>query len=209
MSILNTRKTYAASKDDVEKLTSYLKNIPIGFSLNNLYDEVARLFNSQKSGELIKTITSFNELIGKPGTTIEDTAKNLCESYLEMVGGNIDSDKLQLLNNNLIIIFRSYKNLGLSLKARDLLLENENNFHESRIISDLRLVFDEEIENAKRYGIIIHKLHIEYRKERNVNDIYLSLDLADLQQLKDEIERAIKKHEFVKNDYKGSIEFIS
>ncbi len=196
------------TQGDVGKLTSYLKNIPVGDSLINLNNDIEKLFDFKTASELLKTIMSFNELIGKKGETFDDVAKNLSESYNETVEGDVEVSKIKNLEDNLLQILKNYKNLGLSLKARDLMVENENNFQESRIISDLRLVFDDELENKKRHGVIIHRLHIEYRHQRTYKDIYVSLDLQDLQQLKEEIERAIKKHEIIKNDYKDSITFV-
>ncbi len=196
------------TKEDIEKLTSYLKNISINNSLNNLPQEVAELFGKDISEEIVKTIASFSELLENKDTTLEEVAKNLCESYKEQAKKDIKPNKLEVLQNNLLEIFKNYKNLGLSFKARDLLLENESNFKDSRIISDLRLVFDDDLGNKKRYGIIIHKLHIEYRNEGNLKDMFLSLDMNDLKQMKEEIERAIQKHDLIKNDYSDSIEFV-
>lgn len=196
------------AKKDIEKLTSYLKNISIRNSLKNLPEEIAELFDIKTSIEIVKTIASFSELIDNKNNDIEDTSKSLCESYKDRVGDNIGLEKLETLQYNLVEIFKSYKNLGLSLKARDLLLENENNFSDSRIISDLRLVFDDDLENKKRHGIIIHRLHIEYRQEQHRKDIHISLDMNDLEQLKEEIERAIQKHKLIDKDYSDSIEFV-
>jgi len=195
------------TKEDVEKLTSYLANIPVG-KINNLDNDIAELFDYDKANEILKTITSFSELMGFKNDTIEDVAKNLCDSYRDMNRGKTSDEKIGILYENLVAIFRNYKNLGLALKARDLLLENEHNFHDSKIISDVRLIFDEDLENKKRHGVVIHRLHIQYRKERNIKEIFLALDMNDLEQLKDEIDRAIKKHEVIKNDYQDLIDFV-
>jgi hypothetical protein len=197
------------TRDDVEKLTNYLNNISVKISLNSLPDDLSKIFDTNTSIAVTQTIASFSQLLEDKESTIEEIAKNLCESFNEQSQKKSEPEKLVALENNLLEIFKSYKNLGLSLKARELLTENENNFRDSRIISDLRLVFDEDLINKNRYGVIIHKLHINYRNEGMPKDIYLSLDLQDLKQLKEEVERALQKHSIINNDYSDTIQFVS
>lgn len=54
---------------------------------------------------------------------------------------------------------------------------------------------------------MVHRLHVRFRKANEINDVYLSLDMEELKDLKSEIERAIKKEEIIK-DYNDTIGFI-
>jgi hypothetical protein len=195
------------SEEDVKKITSFFSNMPLGSKAAEMIEGLTASFDFKSATEIVKTITSFSSLLEEPNVNYEDLAINLSESY-NALSGSVPADKLDVLKKNLLAIFKSSKNLNIVLKARDLLLENDNNFGDCRILTDVRLVFNEDLENKKRHSVIIHRLHIEYRKATRINDIYLALDIQDLKQLKEEIERAIKKEEVIKTDYSNSIEFI-
>ncbi len=69
------------------------------------------------------------------------------------------------------------------------------------MITDVRLIFNEDINDKERYSIILHRLHINFRKNKKPDDIYLTMDLNDLQDLRDIIDRAIRKEEVIREDY--------
>ena len=194
-------------KDEINILASYLEKIHFGISAREMVEDLQSTYGLKSATELVRTVTSFSELLEEENVKYSDVADRLALSYNELSEGALSDFEIDSLKNNLITIFGSYKNLLSNLKARDLIQENDNNFHASKIVTDLRIVFNKDLENKKRHGIIIHRLHIEYRREKKINEIYLSLDMDDLKQLREGIDRAIKKEEVIKNDYNDILGF--
>ena len=121
---------------------------------------------------------------------------------------NIKPEEISLLQNNLLIILDKISPLALSAKAFNLLSENKTTFIESRIISDIRLVFDNDIIKKNRLAVLVHNLKIVTTENDERKEFYFSLDTNDLKMLKTQIERAEKKDELIRHQYSNEIQFI-
>lgn len=86
------------------------------------------------------------------------------------------------------------KSLSVSVKSYSLQREHLCLFHDAKIISDLRPVFDSPSEPP--VGLTVtYTLHVVFHKgsQRNHEDIYFSLDADDIDKLKAIVERAQAK----------------
>lgn len=87
--------------------------------------------------------------------------------------------------------------LTLTAKAIELAREHGNMLRRSRVIEDVRPVFDdarEKIEGA----IVLHTLRLEYLGDARSRSISIALDSGDLRALRQECERALEKAERTK-----------
>ena len=89
-------------------------------------------------------------------------------------------------------LFSLKASLGVVTKAYRLAREHENIFCTSGVTTDLRPVFDEAAETAIAAGIV-HHLRISFHKHASDGDFFVALDAADLRQLREEIDLALKK----------------
>jgi len=194
------------SKEAMNKLVEYLQSIPIKANFEEFGKFLSADLDVKAPKEVVKTILSFSELLSEPNADYNLLAKDLSESYKEISKENDEVE--ERLKSNLLEIFENSKRLKLSLKANRLIKENDNSFKDAKIVTDIRLVFDEELDNKKRNAFVVHRLHVRFRKANEINDVYLSLDMEELKDLKSEIERAIKKEEIIKKDYNDTIGFI-
>lgn len=80
-------------------------------------------------------------------------------------------------------------------KALDLRNAYERIFLASRIVTDIRPVFDDDEVGAFDAAMINHTLQLRLRADDAESDIHIAVDLDDLETLKSQIERAIKKEE--------------
>ena len=97
-----------------------------------------------------------------------------------------------------------------TFKAREVIRENLNNFYESRIISDIRIVYDDSgnLDDKDQVAVIVHNLRIKYSsKPVPRGEIFISLNLEDLHQLKDVVDRAIEKDKLIRTN-SHSLTFI-
>ena len=70
------------------------------------------------------------------------------------------------------------------------------------------MVFNDEVNDIDRYGLIIHRLKIEYLTNSERKKNFYALDREDLVKLKEDLERAIEKEDLMRKDYGNEIKFI-
>ncbi len=188
-----------------ERFASFLRTVNIGINLEKFLDEIDDyLFSELKiksSKRIVETLISFSDLIEKTNFNAESTASALAESFRELYQENLNPKDFKSLVSNLFLILSNSENLKLTFNAIELAYESENVFRSSKVITDIRLIFNEEISAKERHSIILHRLHINFRKNKKPDDIFLTMDLNDLQDLRDVIDRAIKKEEVIREDY--------
>jgi hypothetical protein len=190
-------------------ISDYLKGLPIGIKWDSVAKSIEDMIgNQESSSELTKTILSFSKLLDSEDTDVNDLAYNLASSYKELAEPEIKNEDIELLKNNLRKILTSYTAIQGNIKTNRLAYENENILTNSKVITDIRLSFDNEISNGNRAGIVLQKLQIEYQSGPKRKEIYLTLDMDDLKKLKSEIDKAIKNEDIIKEDYKSFINFI-
>jgi hypothetical protein len=115
------------------------------------------------------------------------------------------SDNSEKLKSRIIALLKEKKVLYAS-KAADLITESGNVFLLSRVITDVRPVFDLDLEKSPEAAIIMHNLHIHYQDAAHAphKDFYLALTSIDLQLLMDTLIRAEKKEDNLKAVLKKS-----
>jgi len=100
--------------------------------------------------------------------------------------------------------------LGLSIKAYDLLTESERLFSRGRVISDVRPIFEQERPDQIIASVIVHTLKITYTKRGNPfsEDFYVEMDTKDIENLREALERSVKKEIAMTQKYESSTKFV-
>jgi hypothetical protein len=196
-------------KSKLNNLIGYLKNIKVGIKFDVLATELEEFFNPKDSNLIVLTLISFSELFENTDRNFNQLAEELATSYVEISNSEINLDTKNKLQNNLLEIFNNCNQLITTLKAKGLAVENENTLTSVKLLSDIRPVFNLKIEEKDRSAIILHKIHLEYQKESESKDIFITLDSDDLRILLKTIERAIKKDQIIRDDYQGVFNFIN
>lgn len=191
----------------IKKLANYLSSLSSDSDFAKVSNELSLLLNIKDGRGLLQTFMSFSNLF-EEAIELDSLAQNLTDSYLELSGEFFTSKRKNSLNTNLKVILSNINPILEILDTRKAYIENENNLRECNIHTDLRIIFKDDIENKNRNGIIFHKLHLEYLKGDNFKELYLTLDVSDLNKLKSEIEKAIKKDQALRDNYKEMINFL-
>jgi len=119
-----------------------------------------------------------------------------------------DEDSLEsIFHDRVNTIIANNKALILFFKRNLLKSNNDKTYLNSEIITDVRFVFDTELHSKDRSAIVIHNLKLKVDSSLGESDLYVTLDLESLKELKKCIERAIVKEEIIKEDY-SNITFI-
>jgi CRISPR/Cas system-associated protein endoribonuclease Cas2 len=197
------------SIDEVKQIAAIISTIPAGTGSKKFESSLASSFTDLDLSQISPMIFSFGNILLNMNDSKEAIAEMLCKALPK--NSNIDKEKIKerQLEEKLKIIFESVDNLKSTYKALDLISENHIIYKKGRIFSDIRLLFDDEVEVSckDRQAVIIHSLKLESIKDEEDRNYYFSLDSADLVKMKELIERALLKEEKIKSDY-PNIKFI-
>jgi hypothetical protein len=193
--------------DQIENLSSIIKNIHAGIGYNSLKTLIVSELKADQAEAISHSLYSLVGFVTSEPQKLDDIVKELVSSFEE-------SRKQQLLKierENFVYILSEFfnnRNIKLTFKAINLLSFNDKTFRDGKIITDIRLLFDDDISSSERSAVIIHQLKIEYLEDDEVKDYYFSLDSTDLIKLQSQLERAIKKEEVIKNNYNETFSFF-
>ncbi|MEM5563892.1 hypothetical protein WNY78_02190 [Psychroserpens sp. AS72] len=193
----------------LDDVVNSLNKMPIGIDFEDAIEELDKILGQDRGYEVLDTIRSFSSLVESNDTDINDVAINLTDSFIELSKTNMSLNQKTILSDNLFKILSNYSVISNILKSRELLLSNENNFIDLEAMTDIRVIFDDELSKKERMGMVLHKLFFEYTRNSETKELHLTLDLDDLKKVKSEIDKAIRKEELITKDYKDNIKFIS
>jgi len=189
-------------------LASVIKDIPVGASPRAFLNRLKKQLNIDQIDKIALTLTGLVGIRASEKTSDPETVQEIVESYVDVLDSELPKDKFDSLIDKLLLFFSNFSNLNSTYKAHSLLLSNDKIYRSSKIISDIRLVFNDDIQQANRHGVIIHKLKLRYQNDEEEKEFYMSLDTSDLKELKVQVERALEKDTIIKEDYQSVITFI-
>jgi hypothetical protein len=83
--------------------------------------------------------------------------------------------------------------------ATDLQTQNARNYQSARIVTDLRPVFQDDLDAQPSGAVIVETLQVQtWTRDGASEAIFVSMDETDLKQLKSTVERALRKTETLK-----------
>lgn len=139
---------------------------------------------------LVVIVTGLHYLKASSGELLPQIIEDIVDIYTE---DNKPSHALvKNLRVNLDTIF-SISKVRASLKALELLNDRDKLYLQSRIISSLRPVFDDDLTKPCLASLITHSMKIVVRSGGESSYLYISLDSDDLRELRRNIDKAINK----------------
>ena len=140
--------------------------------LHNMYS--ARIQHALSAAEFAEAIVSGIGIIDTPELKIDAALLEITKHFLQ-----------QLLALD--------QTFGIVAKGLSIIVDQERTFTDSRILTDFRPVFGEDVETSPSAAVHIHQLRLTYSEDSETASFYVSLDTADLEALKATIDRALKK----------------
>ena len=135
-------------------------------------------------------------------------AGSLTDAYIEKKKDDISSkEEIDMLKHNLFLLFENADNLKKTFKALRLFTQSAFNYLDSSVITDVRPLFNDDLESTPTCGVILHQLKIEYEENDEGKSFYVSLNRDDVSELIDNLQRALKKEEVIKLNQTG-VNFI-
>lgn len=197
------------SAEDVKEVTGFLLQVPVGMgslSFGKSFDAKFAAYSGTALSDTIYSLASFNTATNS--TSFAELAEALKNSFV--VQTNLADEKVPVkLKENLITILNSTENLSATFKAFDLQSENSRTFKECRVVTDIRLLFSDDISSKDRKAMLVHRLKIKTEENDKEKEYFFSMDTTDLRKLKEQLERAEEKDRLIREQYGDAISFIT
>jgi hypothetical protein len=180
-----------------DRLVTSLSSAPALSPVSTLVELAAPVFGDDRSltaRGLVQALLSAEGLIRLFGAEGE-VARGISES------ADLDLDgeqrrKLQVRLEALLEV----EGLRSTAAAVDLLTQNERNYGEARVFSDIRPIFGEAVVEAPTGAVIVETLQLRtWAKDGSSETIAVAMDESDLRELRDVLDRALTKTETLKS----------
>ncbi len=187
------------TEEQYKELHSALENIPLRIPQDRIFDDSSFQLSTIPSDKLsLVKDALFPLYISQQGSSIplSSIINEIAESLREQNEDESERSeefigRFKERLNDLLGIDRA----KLIVKSNDILRENARTYGTARILSDIRPVFGENIDQPPQSAVIVHMLKISYFKDQEQREFVVALDTKDIQQLIDTLERAKKKTE--------------
>jgi hypothetical protein len=146
---------------------------------------------SEISG-IIDLLTSLLRTADEYDISTDQLINSVYESVTESEAFSELQDK-KVLQERLVKLIDSRSPLKTIAKSYSLMTEYEHLFIRSRILTDIRPVFDNDLSKGPVSAVVVHTLKLEYVHEGEQKNFYVSLDDNDIKQLQIQLNRTTEK----------------
>lgn len=192
--------------DEIDFILSIITKVNPGEELDSVQEKLFEKFGKE-SITLLQTIISFMGLVEKE-ENVDQLSVDLSKSFVEQYKEDLADSDVKNLENNLLKLLTNVNSLQKTINSRRSLSDNESLLRKTKMITDIRILFQDDLSDKNRDGLIIHKLHIEYNQNFESKEIYFTLDIKDLNRLKSQIEKAIDKDQILREDFKDKLNIL-
>jgi len=191
------------SKSQFDEIKKILPSLDLTYSIESLSENLS----SKKLARvnMLEIFRSVGSLI--PFIDNEEMIKEVAEDIVFLIDINeifkIENKEVFLSR---LLFFLTDKHIYYASKSEDLIDNYGNVYILSRTLSDIRTVFDLNVEQEPKAGFIIHNLSIHYQSidEPFHKDISIQLTSSQIQELKETLIRAERKEKMLKSVLKNS-----
>ena len=190
-----------------KNLIDALKNSNPSFHLKKLADTVSLKIKQKGIEDLTKddllnileAIVSLYPLQTYYSLTLEDLASSLGEAVAELEDfPNVTEEQKKIFEARITTLLSIDGALYVASKVEELLFEYQHLFLGSRIITDIRPVFDPDLNKIPVGALIVHTLKLEYKQGNEQKDFYIALDTNDVKNLREQLDISEQKAESIK-----------
>lgn len=194
-----------------QEIADILKPLPAGMGIENITNNIkvgmGDKMEEEDIEEIIRTFFSIVRFSKENDIDFDEFVEDITESIT--VSEEFTIEEGNLLKDNLLCLYKCRSNILLTIKANELLGEFDRLFIDCRILSDIRIIFNEDLDNQEQVAVVVHQLKFDYVKHGESQQTFFALDSNDLRKLKIAIDRALEKDKNIKsNVYSNNLEFI-
>lgn len=196
------------TKDEVNDLAEISKAIPVGAKPSTFINQLRKQDHIAGVNNIASAFMGLIGILGTETLSEEELAFEIADSYSASLENELSDAELNDLKDKVLTFLLAFTTQKLTFKAHTLLTSNENIYKNAQILSDIRIIFKDNLQENKRNALLIHQLKLNFKTDGVDSSFFVSLDTKDLLKLKSQIERAIEKDHLIKQDYKNIITFL-
>ena len=158
--------------------------------IEGLQKAVPEVFPPNRRADAERLVPALLSLLGQlRGTPSGRIAKSVSQSAdLEL------SEEARTRLYERLLPLMASKALSSTANALELLTQQPRNFSAARVLTDIRPVFPEKVEDLPDGAVIVQTLQLDsWTRDGETESYHLAMDDADLQALRDAIDRAMTK----------------
>ena len=139
---------------------------------------------------LLEAVASLNTLLPEDGAGADSLAQDVSDS----ANLELPEDKRPAYAARLETLMR-IPVLVIAARASQLLAEHDKVFHDARILTDVRPVFEHDPSTGVKMAAVVATMKLEYHPggKSAIESIFVSLDHGDLEHLRQVMDRALTK----------------
>lgn len=186
--------------EEVASLLQSLREEQPSLDIEELADSIANRFGLDRGqvGEVVRFLSNLSIARQAFGMPIDEFVTEL-RSAIETAGKkNLFPGDWASFEATVSEALSGDNALAISSKALDTSSDNERNYCYARVLTDLRPIFRADVEQAPVAMVAVHTLKIVHHNQGEHRDFFVTLDLKDLEQLSELLQRAIKKESSLK-----------
>lgn len=190
------------SEKDLNTLTQVFEEAPVVLNVREFNQKIVPkidFLESPKTNNLVDTIGSLYELRSSLNISTEefvdeivDVINSVNDESLKLSDENVEEFKKRL--NSLLNI----NSLSIRTKAANLIVDHQIIFRDAKLISDIRPIFGNDVEEKPIATVLVHTLKIEYIENNELKDFHIALDDKDVAKLITLLKRTQIKTESIK-----------
>jgi hypothetical protein len=155
---------------------------------------------SQEDAKILSsTIFSLYYLLLVTNSTIPELASGLGIAFRSFGGPQTNDDEEKRLTSRIETIISLKTNLFYTVKSKALYGESLSIFEDCKVITDIRLTFDNQsIDQGYKGGMVVHNLKLVFRENDESINMVITCLSKDLDKMKAAIDRALDKEKLIK-----------
>jgi hypothetical protein len=155
--------------------------------LASLTEKLSEL-DFDKASSLLDALLSLNAFRASHSYSVEDVAEavSVADGLRE---DGVDSGQFARRLTNVL----GTATVTLTAKALDVGAADERIYHSSRIVTDVRPIFEDDPSKPPVSAVVVHSLQVTYHKDNRIESFHVALDDTDLTKLKEVVDRASGK----------------
>lgn len=191
-------------EEESKSLLESLKSIPPSLSNERLATTIVnsnQYLEKEVAEELLELLFAIYNLSKRADVSIDEVIEQIVKSIGDDEGfsSDLSTEQVKAVGRRLKILLDDNGTIASSYKAILILKDHKCVFNDCRVFTDIRPIFGLDTTSSPIGMGIVHTLKIMYVGLDGSNELFVSLDTSDLEQLGEEIDRAISKEKTIRS----------
>lgn len=186
----------------IEQLLEVTRSSPPTLLIEDMLSEATKNYSidDEYALEILSSILSLYSLQTNNDLSSEQIVQQVSDGLQNDLDDNsaFTDEDITKFQQRLSSFLEIRGSLEITSKAGRLLTEQENIFSGSRVITDIRPIFNSGITEGIGGALIVHALRITYTFADGTKEFFVALDSNDIKRLLQDLERALQKEESLK-----------